>query len=174
MITPDYARTMAGYNRWMNGKLYASGDRLSDEQRKSDRGAFFKSLHGTLNHLLWADFMWLGRFVHGTPLEKPYPKVPVGTLLHEDWDRLKTARASLDEDIARWADSLAMEWLAADFSWYSGLTQTTRTKPAWLLVAHFFNHQTHHRGQATTLLAQFGIDPGSTDLAFMPASGPGS
>jgi len=168
MITPDYVRTMADYNRWMNDRLYACGDRLSDGQRKSDCGAFFKSLHGTLNHLLWADTMWLGRFVHGTPLEKPYPKAPLGALLHEEWAELKAARASLDEDIAAWADTLSTEWLAAEFSWYSGLTQSTQTKPAWLLVTHFFNHQTHHRGQATTILSQFGIDPGETDLAFMP------
>lgn len=60
-------------------------------------------------------------------------------------------------------------WLEKDFSWYSGLTGTTRTKPAWLLVTHMFNHQTHHRGQVTTLLSQRGIDPGETDLMFLPA-----
>jgi uncharacterized damage-inducible protein DinB len=168
MITPEYARTMAAYNRWMNDRLYATCECLGDEERKADRGAFFKSIHATLNHLLWGDYMWLGRFTQHTALEKPYPKVAIGTELHAGWPSLKAARVAMDADIAAWAATLEAEWLAGDFSWYSGLTKSTRTRPAWLLVTHFFNHQTHHRGQITTLLSQHGIDPGDTDLPMMP------
>lgn len=168
MITPKHAQTMAHYNRWMNEKIYAACERLTDEERKADRGAFFKSIHSTLNHLLWGDTIWLGRFTQGTPLAKEYPKAAIGTNLHESWDALKAARAAMDADILAWSAILDEDWLARDFSWYSGLTKSTRTRPAWLLVTHLFNHQTHHRGQVTTLLVQQGVDPGDTDLMLMP------
>lgn len=168
MITPAYVRTMAHYNRWMNEKVYAACDTLSDEQRKADRGAFFRSIHSTLNHILWGDYMWVGRFTQGTALSKEYPKGILGIDLHEDWNALKRARAAMDEDILAWSEAVEPEWLARDFSWYSGLTKSTRTRPAWLLVAHLFNHQAHHRGQVTTLLSQCGVDPGVTDLMLMP------
>ncbi len=168
MITPEYAQTMARYNRWMNEKIYAACDRLTDEARKADRGAFFRSIHSTLNHLIWADYTWLGRFAGGTPLAKDYPKAAIGTDLYGDWNALKSARIAMDADILSWAATLDAGWLAGDFSWYSGLTKSTRTMPACLLVAHMFNHQTHHRGQVTTLLSQLGIDPGDTDLMLMP------
>jgi uncharacterized damage-inducible protein DinB len=168
MITQEYAQTMARYNRWMNEKIYAACDRLTDDERKEDCGAFFRSIHSTLNHLIWGDYMWLGRFAHGRPQAKDYPKAAIGTDLYEDWNELKTARIAMDADLLSWAATLDREWLAADFSWYSGLTKSTRTRPAWLLVAHMFNHQTHHRGQVMTLLSQRGIDPGETDLMLMP------
>lgn len=168
MIAPKHAQTMAQYNLWMNEKIYAACDLLTDEQRKMDRGAFFKSIHSTLNHLLWGDFMWLGRFTQGTPLAKEYPKAAIGTDLFDAWPALKAARVSMDADILAWAETLDDDWLAHDFSWYSGITKSTRIRPAWLLVTHLFNHQTHHRGQVTTLLSQFGVDPGDTDLMLMP------
>lgn len=168
MMSAEYVRTMARYNQWMNQKVYAACDRLTDDERKADRGAFFKSIHSTLNHLLWADMTWLGRFTKDTPLEKTYPKVPIGTDLYSAWDELRAARAAIDTEIIAWAATADATWLATDFSWYSGITQSTRTKPAWLLVAHMVNHQTHHRGQVTTLLSQYGIDPGDTDLMLMP------
>jgi uncharacterized damage-inducible protein DinB len=168
MVDPAYAQRMARYNAWMNDKLYAACESLNDEERKADRGAFFKSIHSTLNHLLWADSMWLARFTKGTALEKAPPKTAIGVDLHEDWSALKAARIAMDGDIIAWAATLNTDWLRCDFSWYSGLTKSTRTKPAWLLVTHMFNHQTHHRGQVTTLLSQQGIDPGETDLILMP------
>lgn len=168
MITVQYAQLMARYNRWMNRKLYSACDSLSDEQRKALRGAFFGSLHSTLNHLLWADYVWIGRFARGTPLGRNYPKGAIGSDLYSDWEALGAARAAMDDDILAWAAALDAEWLARDFSWFSAAKQSTRCAPAWLLVTHLFNHQTHHRGQATTLLSQYGIDPGETDLAFMP------
>ena len=73
VIDPAYVRLMARYNRWMNEKIYAASAQLSDAERKADRGAFFKSLHSTLNHLVWGDAMWLGRFTKGTSMERPMP-----------------------------------------------------------------------------------------------------
>lgn len=168
VISPEYAQMMARYNQWMNAQIYAVCDRLSDDQRKNDRGAFFKSIHSTLNHLLWGDYTWIGRFTQGTALAKDYPKASVGKDLFLDWAELKAARATMDDDINTWAATINRLWLESNFTWYSGLTKSTRTKPAWLLVTHLFNHQTHHRGQVTTLLSQQGIDPGVTDLMLMP------
>jgi uncharacterized damage-inducible protein DinB len=167
-MTPQYAQLMARYNRWMNEKIYAASEHLTDAERKADRGAFFKSIHSTLNHLVWADMTWLTRFTAGRPLAKEYPKGARGVDLYDDWSALKAARHALDDDLDAWAAALDAGWLAADFSWYSGISGATRTKPAWLLVTHMFNHQTHHRGQVTTLLSQQGIDPGDTDLMLLP------
>lgn len=168
MITVDYAQLMARYNRWMNEKIYTASEQCSDAQRKADRGAFFKSIHSTLNHLMWADTMWLGRFTKGTPLEIAAPTTPIGVDLHPDWDVLKAARSELDTLLIVWTGKLEQSWLENDFSWYSGLSKSTRIAPAWLLVTHLFNHQTHHRGQITTLLSQQGIEVGVTDLMMMP------
>jgi uncharacterized damage-inducible protein DinB len=169
MISPEHVQLMARYNRWMNAQVYAAAcEKLSDGQRKSDQHAFFGSIHSTLNHLLWGDYMWLGRFMQDTALARDYPKALIGADLFQDWGELKAARAAMDDDIDAWAATISREWLESDFTWYSGLTKSTRTKPAWLLVAHLFNHQTHHRGQVTTLLSQQGIDPGVTDLMLMP------
>lgn len=168
MISPDYVQLMARYNRWVNEKIYTASEHLSDEERKADRGAFFKSIHSTLNHLLWGDYMWLGRFTQDTALAKDYSKAPYGADLYTSWDDLKAARARMDDDIDAWTATVKRKWLESDFSWYSGLTKSTRSKPAWILVTHMFNHQTHHRGQVTTLLIQQGIDPGPTDLPLMP------
>lgn len=168
MIEPGYAQVMARYNGWMNDKVYAVCEQLSDEERKADRGAFFKSIHSTLNHLLWGDSMWIARFTEGTPLAKPFPKTGIGIDLHEDWNTLKAARQTMDADIGAWAATLNQEWLERDFTWYSGVLKSTVSKPAWLLVMHMFNHQTHHRGQVTTLLSQQGLDVGETDLMRMP------
>jgi uncharacterized damage-inducible protein DinB len=168
VISPEYAMLMARYNRWMNGKVYAAAAGLPDEIRKVDQGAFFRSIHSTLNHLVWGDGMWLGRFTAGSTLAKDYPKAAVGQDLYEHWEDLKAARKSMDDDIDAWAETLTPAWLESDFSWYSGITKSTRARPAWVLVSHFFNHQAHHRGQIGTLLMQHGIDPGVTDLAMMP------
>jgi uncharacterized damage-inducible protein DinB len=99
MFTGTYALLMAEYNRWMNEKVYAACATLADAERKRDRGAFFKSIHATLNHLLWGDGAWLTRF-NG----KSYPARPrPGQLLHDDFDQLRAARGAMDEDILDWA-----------------------------------------------------------------------
>lgn len=169
MITSDYARLLARYNRWMNEKIYAACEQLADAERKADRGAFFKSIHSTLNHLVWADAMWLGRFTKGTAMERPLPTTPGNVDVHADWSQLKAARAELDAALLAWTETLDDAWLAGEFSWYSGLSKSMRSGPAWQSVVHMFNHQTHHRGQVTTLLSQQGIDVGVTDLMMMPS-----
>ena len=162
---PEYAHTMSRYNRWMNEKLYAVCAEVSDERRKEDRGAPFRSIHGTLNHLLLADRMWLHRFV-GTR----FP-VAVATLAHElysDFDELRRERALTDQQIEDWASKLSEHDFAKQLSYVPATSPEERTLPLALCIVHFFNHQTHHRGQLTTLLEQYGSDFGVTDLAWMP------
>ena len=162
MIGLDHARTMARYNRWMNRKLYECSAGLSDGERKRDRGAFFKSIHGTLNHLLVGDSVWMGRFVG--PVFVP---TSLAQELHADFGELRRAREAMDARILDWADALTQEKLAAELRYTSIVNPAPRVMPMALAVAHFFNHQTHHRGQATTLLMQRGIDPGVTDLMWI-------
>jgi uncharacterized damage-inducible protein DinB len=167
MITPAYAQTMARYNRWQNRSLHGAADTLSDAQRKEPRGAFFGSVHATLNHLLWADQLWLHRFA-GTPAP-PAKSIAQSVAQVESWEELKRQRVAFDEVIIDWADRLDPAWLEGDLTWFSGAAGREMSRPKPLLVATLFNHQTHHRGQVHCLLTQFGIKPGDTDLPFMPA-----
>lgn len=155
----DAARALARYNQWMNERLYALAAELSDEQRKRDLGAFFQSLHGTLHHLVVADRIWLARFEGTTLTQDPS--------LANDFEKLHAARKLEDDRVVKYADGLTEERMTADFS-YKNMRGDPFTHPLWYAVTHAFNHQTHHRGQATTLLMQLGKDPGVTDLiAFL-------
>ena len=158
----EHALTMARYNRWMNRKLYDCSARLSDAERKEDRGAFFKSIHGTLNHLLLADNIWMGRFQG-----PPFAAENLAQELHADFAALRQAREAMDQRIVDWAGALTEDVLSGELRYTSIVNPQPRRMPMGLAVVHFFNHQTHHRGQLTTLLSQRGIDPGVTDLMWM-------
>lgn len=162
MAERTYYQTMAEYNEWMNQKLYAICADIPDQVRKQDRGAFFKSIHGTLNHLLFGDRVWMGRFT-GQPLS-----ARIGEELYSDFDTLRQEREITDRQILAWAQQLSPVWLNQPFTYTSGIDGKSRTLPTWVLVTHMFNHQIHHRGQLTTLLSQLGYDPGVTDLPWMP------
>jgi uncharacterized damage-inducible protein DinB len=162
MIDAHYSKVMANYNAWMNGKLYVTCAEISDVERKRDRGAFFKSIHGTLNHLLLADRVWLGRFT-----DQPIVVQGLDQELYADFEELHQAREACDQEIIRWATHLSQDWLNQKFQ-YTNTSGQAYTWPRWILVTHLFNHQTHHRGQLTTLLHQLGYDPGATDLPKMP------
>ena len=163
MIDAEYCQTMAAYNAWMNAKLYESAAQLPDSERKADRNAFFRSLHSTLNHILWGDRVWLPRF-NG----KSYPAGGVGVDLYDNFVELRAARIEMDDEISAWAAGLDAPQLAGTLKWYSVIAQREMARPRGLCVMQMFNHQTHHRGQATTLLRQAGIDPGVTDLPWVP------
>ena len=162
MLTGHYCELMARYNRWMNEKLYVICDDIPDADRRKDMGAFFKSIHGTLNHLLFGDVVWMARFQ-----QREVPGRIIAEL-HADFSELRVAREAMDARILEWTATLTAQWLEAPFAYRSNVDGRTRTMPAWMLVAHLFNHQIHHRGQLTTLLMQSGIDPGDTDLPFLP------
>ncbi len=164
MQTLDYFQTLCRYNRWMNEKLYAVCAEIPDTTRKADKGAWFRSMHGTLNHLLLADRIWLGRFT-----AQPFAFTSLAQELYADFDELRSQRAKTDADLQTWLDTISEQQLAAPFT-YTNAQGQQGTFPLWLLVAHLFNHQTHHRGQLTTLLEQSGYDSGVTDLLLMPGA----
>ena len=157
------AQTMAAYNRWMNDKLYAVCAQLTDAERKVDRKSFFGSIHSTLNHLLLADKVWFGRFIH-----KPVVVPSLSHELYEDFDALRAERAATDQDIEGWVAALTDDALAGECRYMSMINPGPKVFDLWVCVAHFFNHQTHHRGQVTALLSQCGKDYGVTDLIALP------
>jgi len=159
----NYYRLMAVYNHWMNDGLYAVCAEIPDTDRRRDLGAFFKSVHGTLNHLLFGDIAWMDRFA-GRPR-----RYGIGDEIHAGFEELRAARRDMDERISTWADALTDEWLNEHLEWTSGSDGKMRRMPRWILVTHMFNHQTHHRGQLTTLIKQLGFDPGVTDIPWLPA-----
>lgn len=163
MITAAHCQLMATYNDWMNTRLYSLCASLSDEELSKDRGAFFKSIYSTLNHIAYGDLAFLSRFT-GAPSVVPEP----GVDLFGTFSRLRAEREALDERILRWSVSLSTAWLAEPLTYTSKIDDRARTIPKWVLVAHMFNHQTHHRGQVSTLLSQMGLDIGPTDISFMP------
>lgn len=163
MIDVEYCQTMARYNRWMNERLYELCARIPDSDRRKDRGAFFRSVHGTLNHILFGDLAFLLRFT-GDPAQVP----PLGQELYGDFAELRAVREKIDARLVEWTAGLSEQWLRAPFTYTSAVDGATRTLPTWILVVHLFNHEAHHRGQLTTLLSQMGHDPGVTDLPFMP------
>ena len=160
----SYFQTMALYNRWMNQRIYDCCADLSDEERKRDRGAFFKSIHGTLNHILLADLIWFGRF-KGEPFTG---FAGLDDELYPEFERLREARQSMDAGILEFVDALDEARIAGELRYTTVVNPAPRVSPFWFALTHFFNHQTHHRGQVTTLLSQSGIDPGVTDLMWLP------
>lgn len=161
MITPSYVRTLAAYNSEMNRRLYEPASRLSDAQRKEDRGAFWGSLHKTLAHLLWADRAWMSRFAGW---EKPGEGLKQSVQWIDDFAALQTQRYAADARIEDWAGGVEQAWLDQDLTWFSGAAQREIRAPRGFLVTHFFNHQTHHRGQGHALLTAFGERTDDTDL----------
>jgi uncharacterized damage-inducible protein DinB len=167
---------MAEYNRWMNQRVYAAAAELRDEQLFEDRGAFFGSLFDTLNHLAVADLIWLHRFAQIQPWgEEPalLATLPSPTTLTQRLAQalgeLQGLRTNVDRVITLLAGSVTEHHLAQTLH-YGNTAGKQQAKNFGLLLQHFFNHQTHHRGQASTLLFQAGVDVGVTDLnALIPS-----
>jgi len=166
MIDASYVQQMVRYNRWQNENLIMVADDLSDAERRIERGAFFNSIQGTFSHLLWADIMWLSRLA-GTV--KPSVGLAESSKLYSDWNTFKAARDACDAQIEDWSQEVSDTWLKSSLSWFSGSMKAEISRPVWIAVAHFFNHQTHHRGQIHTLLTQLGGKPGDTDFFMLPA-----
>ncbi len=152
--------TFARYNRWANRRLYAAAAELTDAQYREDRGAFFGSLRGTLNHLLVGDRVWFNRFT-GEGVNPP----SLDTILHDGFEELRAAREAEDGRMIGFVESLDETRLDKPFA-YRSMDGTPVELPFGLLLAHAFNHQTHHRGQAHTLLTQFGCSVPALDLVY--------
>lgn len=163
MITPIYCQVMAAYGRHMNEQLLSLAAPLPDEERRRDRGAFFRSIYQTLEHVLFADRAWMTRLTDRDYRQGAKIGDPVAATFEELW----AARRAFDLIMSDWAVSVDQTWLDGDLTWVSGVDGKTRTTPRSLAVTHMFNHGTHHRGQITTMFSQMGIDPGVTDMAFI-------
>jgi uncharacterized damage-inducible protein DinB len=137
----------AGYNAWSNERLYAAAATVPDADYRADRGAFFKSLHGTLNHLLVGDLMWMRRFT-GAGQQPP----SLDAILHDDFEALREARRKEDTLICRYVDRLSEADLNATLRYRTVVRPQTIEQVLAPALDHFFNHQTHHRGQAHVLL----------------------
>jgi uncharacterized damage-inducible protein DinB len=137
----------AGYNRWANERLYEAAARLSDADYRADRGAFFGSLHRTLNHLLVTDRIWLRRFTDEGPLQTRLDEI-----VHDSLAALGAARIVEDERIIAYVDSLNDADITGTFTYTPVSNPVPVTQPLGSALAHLFNHQTHHRGQAHALL----------------------
>lgn len=166
MITPAYLQRMARYNRWQNRSIHGAADTLSDAARREDRGAFFRSIHGTLSHLLWGDTIWMARFDGGAP---PEVSITDSAAYVTDWDDLQERRSAMDTRILDWAETTTPTDTEGDLSWFSGALGRDITQPKAVCLIQLFNHQTHHRGQVHAMLTAAGARPGDTDVPFMPA-----
>ena len=161
MPSKEHFQTFARYNRWANGRLYDAAASLSDEEYRRDRGAFFKSMHGTLNHLLVADRIWLQRITgDGDPVQPP-----LNSILHEDLASLRAARETEDSRIINWIDSRDEAAYAGTFT-YRNSSGKAFTDPLSIILTHFFNHETHHRGQAHAILTGLGKAAPELDLIY--------
>ena len=161
---------LAKYNEWMNNKIYDAAARLPASEWALERGAFFGSIMGTCNHLVVTDTIWLKRFANH-PMASVSLEVirlqsaptALNQILFSDFAELRAHRQMLDWAILAWSTELTESDLAHELQ-YSNTKGVAFKRSFASLLVHFFNHQTHHRGQATTLLFQAGQDVGGTDL----------
>ncbi len=156
------ARVFARYNRWANARLAATVATLAEADYRADRGLFFRSVHGTLNHLLVADRLWLLRI--GGEIEGEPPRA-LDQSLHDDRGDLEVARARQDERLTAFTDGLDDAALARPIA-YRNLAGEAFRQPLALVLAHVFNHQTHHRGQIHAALTMGGAAAPALDLMY--------
>ncbi len=160
MSTPSYFQTLARYNQWANERLYAACAALSDADYRAPRQAFFGSIHGTLNHLLVADRIWMGR------IEGPESGLKqLNQILYEDFEALHAARRAEDQRIIRVLEGLSQEAVNGVLAYTTTTGVRIETPLVWTL-AHIFNHHTHHRGQTHGLLSQTAVAPPPLDLLY--------
>lgn len=157
-MKPHFAM-MAGYNAWCNERVYETTAELSDADYRADRGAFFKSIHGTLNHLLAADRIWMRRFTG----EGDAPG-RLDAILFETFNELRVGRQKEDERIVAYIERLSEADLAGRFRYRPITNPAEVEQPLAPALTHFFNHQTHHRGQVHCLLTGLGLNAPSLDL----------
>lgn len=165
MIDLDYVVTMSRYNMWQNNQLVDVLDVVDDTVLRKNHGAFFGTIFGTLNHLLWGDLFWMSRFGQGAG---PTCSGKDSVTLHPTFATWRAERIQLDGQISQWAEKLNNSDLQGDLTWFSGSMGREFSKPLATCVVHFFNHQTHHRGQVHAMLTASGLSAPVSDLVFMP------
>lgn len=164
MISAEYCRLMSRYNTWQNTSLVTAADGLTEAARHRDRGAFFKSIAATLNHLYWADALIVRRLMGN---ERPEETIKHSLTHPSEWSDFKALRCKRDKEIEDWADRLVDADLAGMVVWYPGDGSTRMEKPKTLCAAELFSHQTHHRGQIHAMLTAAGAKPEPTNLSML-------
>jgi len=165
MIDRAYCVTMARYNHWQNNQLYGLLEALKPTEISLNREAFFGSILGTLNHLLWGDLMWMARFDGG---DKPQGGPVESVTMHATLRGWMPERRRMDARVSQWAGSVSTEELHRDMTWFSGILNREIHASMGLCVTHMFNHQTHHRGQVHAMLTAAGSEAPVSDLFLMP------
>jgi uncharacterized damage-inducible protein DinB len=155
----------AAYNQWANGRIYDAAADLDEEEFNRDVGAFFGSLMGTLNHLLAADRIWMKRFTG----EGDAPTA-LDAILHRALPKLRTAREAEDRRIIDWLSGLSDKALSGRFTYMTLSDMRTVSQRLAPALAHVFNHQTHHRGQAHMVLTVLGRPAPPLDLTLFQRS----
>jgi uncharacterized damage-inducible protein DinB len=150
----------AAYNQWANGRVYDAAAVLTDEEYRRNTGAYFKSMMGTLNHLVVADRIWMKRFTG----EGEAPTT-LDAIIHTDLAKLRAAREAEDSRIIKWVDSLSEKALDGRFTYMTITDMRTVSQRLAPALDHVFNHQTHHRGQAHMILTSLGQLSLQLDLA---------
>lgn len=150
----------AGYNRWANARLYEAAFALPDEAYRRNVGLYFGSIHGTLNHLLYTDRIWMGRLDRTE--ERPGP---LDLILHEDRGDLLRARIAADDRLIALIESFPSDGFEEHYS-YRNTAGASFSEPLGQILAHLLNHQTHHRSQAHSALSILGSEPPALDLVL--------
>lgn len=158
--------TAARYNAWANKRLYAVCATLSDEGRKRDRHAFFRSIHNTLNHILLADLIYRERLER-----RPTTFTRLDLVLHDDFAGLREAHAAQDAWYIGWCDRLDPKALDGTLSFDTVETQEHFDLPLRRCLTNLFQHQIHHRGQVHTMISQSGVYPPPLDFVNFAAQG---
>ncbi|WP_298835739.1 DinB family protein [uncultured Roseobacter sp.] len=157
---------MARYNSWQNSQLIPLLESLPVKELTKNRGAFFGSLLETANHLLWGDTMWMSRF--DPSVEKPKADISGSAQIHPTVGSWAAERFRMDGKIRYWADSLRQLDMTNELSFYSSVLDRDVRAPLAPSIVHFFNHQTHHRGQIHAMLTAAGQTAPVSDLFLMP------
>ncbi|MCR5859132.1 DinB family protein [Mesorhizobium sp. J428] len=157
----QHFRMFAAYNSWANGQLYDAALELSEDELNRDTGAFFRSMMATLNHILVADRIWMKRFTG----EGQAPAT-LDTILFSDVAKLRAAREAEDQRIANYVEGLTEKALTGRFTYMTVTDMRTVSQRLAPALAHIFNHQTHHRGQAHTILTSLGKPSLTLDLIY--------
>ena len=151
----------AAYNQWANNRIYDAALDLTDEEFNRNVGAVFGSLMGTLNHILVTDRIWMKRFSS----EGDAPAA-LDAIIHRGLGALRIAREAEDSRIIAWIDALSEKALAGRFTYMTVTDMRTVSQRLAPALAHLFNHQTHHRGQAHMILTSLGRPSVSLDLVY--------
>jgi len=157
----SYFQTLAAYNRWANRRLYAAVAQLPPGEFEKERPAFFRSIRGVLNHVLVGDRIWLGRMEGRESGLSRLDAVP-----YADLAALRSAREAEDARIEEFAADFDAAKRGGALTYTTIVPPATRTTPWPLVFGHFFNHQTHHRGQAHDLLSQTPVAPPPLDFLY--------